>query len=93
MKRDIYFQDDVLIAMVESPATSLRLDSIFQLLGIDEDAGERRKLGYHLALLEDQNLVHVSKDGALDEYRVTASGQAHYEWLQKNISNRPGKTS
>jgi hypothetical protein len=84
MKQDIFFQDNILIALVEDSAASLNFIQIFELLNLAEEY--RQKLNYHLELMGDQHLLEVSKKETLDKYRVTATGQERFSWLKKNAT-------
>jgi len=85
MKQDIFFQDGILISMVENSATSLNFIQIFELLNLAEE--DRQKLNYHLELMGDQDLLEVSRKETLDKYRVKAAGQERYSWLKKNATS------
>lgn len=85
MKQDAAFQDNILKAMVLDENIFHHINSVMLITKTEETA--RRKLAYHLMLMEDMRLVVKSVSSALDEYRVTALGQERFAWLEKNSAN------
>jgi hypothetical protein len=82
MKRDIDFQNRILVAMVESPLHKMTSGDLVSLL-VNEN-NSRPKMAYHVDLLMDELMVEKSGSQQLPEYRVTAAGQRYYEWLIAN---------
>lgn len=85
MKQDITLQDNILKALVLDENVFHSVTSIMSITKTEEVY--RRKVAYHLMLMEDMNLIVKSVSSALDEYRVSATGQERFAWLEKNSAN------
>ncbi len=68
--------------MVESDEIYLISHSVHKLIGTDKDQYE--STWYHLKLLADEGYVVADGTGGDAGYRVTAQGQARYDWYESN---------
>lgn len=82
MKQDKDLTKKILVTMVESDEVRLNTNEVHRRIGMAPKAFSTTC--YHLQLLEDEGYIVHEGEGPLSGYRVTAQGQARYDWYGSN---------
>lgn len=80
MKQDKELIKKILLLLVESERSRMNISEVHRLSGSTDESSSATR--YHLSLLEDDGYIVYEGDGAVAGYRVTAQGQARYEWYE-----------